>query len=97
MVSIYALNDYYTVHCIIATSSELDISFTLNEYKTSEADGDMVLSVCKDKQTYFSVGVMIASLTIDNATNVEDIPLNFFPDDDPNSPNKASKTFKSMS
>ena len=96
MVSIYALNDYYTVHCIIATSSELDISFTLNEYKTSEADGDMVLSVCKDKQTSLSVEVMITSFTIDDATNFEDMALNFFPDDDPYSPNRASETFKIM-
>ena len=53
----------------------LDISFTLEEYQTSEADGEMVISVCKDKQTpqYPYTTVIVASTS------------------HPDSPNRASK------
>ena len=71
-------------------SSVLDISLTLEVYKTSEADGEMVVSVCKDKQipwNNYGVRVMIASVTVENATITEDLPI---PDSDPYSPNRAS-------
>ena len=70
--------------------SVLDISLTLEVYKTSETDGEMVVSVCKDKQipwNYYGVRVMIASVMVENATITEDLPI---PDSDPYSPNRAS-------
>ena len=71
------------------TSSVLNISFTLNEYTTSEADEEMVISVCKDKQINYFVTVMIELLTIDNTTD-EDLSLTSISDNDPYSPNRAS-------
>ena len=70
-------------------SSVLDIYLTMEVYKTSEADGEMVVSVCKDKPIswYYGVKVMIASVTIENATITEDLLI---PDSDPYSPNRAS-------
>lgn len=61
----------------------------MNEYKTSEADREMVISVCKDKPIpwYYDVGVTIASLMAENATIPEDLSI---PDYDPYSPNRAS-------
>ena len=68
----------------------LDISFTLEEYKTSEADGEMIISVCKDKQTplYPYITVIVASVTVENATFNESLSI---PTSYPDSPNRASK------
>ena len=70
--------------------SVLDISLTMDEYTASEADGEMVITVCKDKPTDCAVDVMIASETVDTATIYDDLPLNFIPNTDANSPNRAS-------
>ena len=60
-------------------------------YKTSEADGEIVISVCKDKPIPSSfesdVIVMVASVTVENATTHEGLSI---PDSDPYSPNRAS-------
>ena len=62
----------------------------MDEYTASEADGEMVISVCKDKLTEFNVRVMITSVTVDTATIYEELPLNFIPNNDAHSPNRAS-------
>ena len=71
-------------------SSVLDISLTVEEYKTSEADREMIISVCKDKQIpwYPYVRMIVASVMVDNATNHEYLSI---PTSHPDSPNKASK------
>lgn len=68
----------------------LDIFFTQEEYHSSEADGEMIISVCKDKQTpwYSFITVIVASVTVENATSRERL---FIPDSHPDSPNRASK------
>ena len=66
----------------------------MDEYTASEADGEMVISVCKDKPIDYGPGVtvMIDSVTVDMyiATVSEDLPLNFIPYNYANSPNRAS-------
>jgi hypothetical protein len=46
----------------------LDISFFLEEYTASEAEEQIIITVCKDKQTsaYVTVGVMADTLTTDS-------------------------------
>ena len=69
----------------------LDISLNLDEYNASEADRQMVIFVCIDKQIqhYSKVEVAIAPVTFDNATVYEESPQTFILIDDPNSPNRA--------
>ena len=49
-------------------SAVLDISFSLEEYTATEADEQMIISVCKDKRTsgYSTVRLMAGTLTVDN-------------------------------
>lgn len=46
----------------------MDISFSLDEYTASEADEQMIITVCKNKQIsgYLSVRVIAAPLMIDS-------------------------------
>ena len=57
----------------------MDISFTLEEYTASEADEQMIISVCKNKQTsgYLTVRVMVATfnLTVDNDNFYESLSI----------------------
>lgn len=88
---------YYDMQSFYLISSVLDISLTLEVYKTSEADGEMVVQVCKDKPIpyYYSVTLMITSVTVENATLHEGLPV---PESDPLSPNRASEiTLKAAS
>ena len=60
-------------------------------YESSEADMEMILSVCKNKPIPWSyesdVRVIVASVTVENATTHEGLPI---PDSNPYSPNRAS-------
>ena len=62
-------------------------------YKTSETDGEIVVSACKDKPipSESAVIVMVASVTVENATTRESLSI---PDSDPYSPNRASEIQK---
>ena len=69
-ILIYTLNKIYI-------SSDLDISFTLEEYTSSEADEQMIISVCKNKRTsaYFSVKMLVGSVTVGNENFYEDLRI----------------------
>ena len=68
----------------------LNIYFSQEEFRTSEVDGEMIISVCKDKQTpwYHFITVIVSSVTVENATFSERLSI---PDSHPDSPNRASK------
>ena len=68
----------------------LNIYFSQEEYHTSEADGEMIISVCKDKQTpwYPFITVIVSSVTVENDSFSERLSI---PDSLPDSPNRASK------
>jgi hypothetical protein len=55
----------------------LDISFFLEEYTASEADEQMIITVCKDKYTSGSptVRVMAGSLIVDSDNFNEDLSI----------------------
>lgn len=63
---------------------------TRDHYQALESDEEMEIIVCKDQQISSSVTVLITSMTVDNAT-VSGLPLPSIPENDPNSPNRASK------
>lgn len=81
------------MHAAMQCNIALDISFTMEKYQASEADGEMIISVCKDKQTPWNsyITVMVASVTVENATFNESLSI---PYSHPDSPNRASKTIK---
>ena len=63
----------------------------MEKYQASEADGEMIISVCKDKQTASDMTLTVASVTVENATFNENLSI---PCSHPDSPNRASKIIK---
>ena len=66
----------------------LEISLSQNAFRVSESNGEIDVSVCKDKPISSSVTVMINSITVDTA-NLSVSGGITIPANDVNSPNRA--------
>lgn len=76
----------YIISLNHATNSVLDVYFTLEEYTSSEADEQMIISVCKSKRTsaYFSVEMLVGSVTDGNDSFYDSLSIPALDDDSPN-------------
>ena len=72
----------------------LEISLRQNTFRASEIDGEMDISVCKDKPISFSVTVTIGAVTVDTA-NISVSEGVDVPPIDVNSPNRAGNSLSS--
>ena len=86
--TLITLLQFYLIANMLINLTVLEISLRQNTFQASEIDGEMDVSVCKDKPISSSVTVTISAVTVDTA-NISVSEGVVIPPIDVNLPNRA--------